>query len=239
MLPPLAPFLDVREVRAEGIYQDSVWIPASQWRRRVAELPSPGEPLRVIDSGSSGGSEVLDLMRRPGATRCSPPEWAAEDRLMRLWSPNPFLQEVLAEMAPGSGIRALDFGCGVGRDVVLMACAGAQVTGLDHLPDAIQRARDFVGRYCPTPLHPVRFVCGDHIAEEFDLVVAIRLHDVSAIRRMHACVRPGGTVVFSGFRDRLGFDPADVLREGFRTRRYNVASVKGREIVQIWTEKAT
>lgn len=57
-----------------------------------------------------------------------------------LWGiePNRFLVEVAADLPPG---RALDLGCGQGRNAVWLATLGHDVTGLDLSPVAIEHAR--------------------------------------------------------------------------------------------------
>jgi ubiquinone/menaquinone biosynthesis C-methylase UbiE len=50
----------------------------------------------------------------------------------------PELLEFMAEHQPA---RAIDIGCGTGTNVITLACAGWQVTGVDFAPRAIRIAR--------------------------------------------------------------------------------------------------
>ena len=66
--------------------------------------------------------------RPPWDTGVSPPELCA----------------FIESHAPG---RALDLGCGAGRDAVWLAAHGWRVTGVDLLPEAIGRARCLAERF--------------------------------------------------------------------------------------------
>jgi SAM-dependent methyltransferase len=55
----------------------------------------------------------------------------------RLWSPNPMVAEYAATHPFG---RAIDLGCGTGRDAIYLGAAGWQVLAIDRLPEALARA---------------------------------------------------------------------------------------------------
>ena len=55
----------------------------------------------------------------------------------------PELKEFIATHDPG---RALDIGCGTGTNVIALAQAGWQVTGIDFAPQAVKKARSKVRR---------------------------------------------------------------------------------------------
>ena len=51
----------------------------------------------------------------------------------------------------------VDVACGSGRDAVFLAMRGAQVTGIDLLPDALEQAHELASRHNVT----IRFLQGD------------------------------------------------------------------------------
>jgi len=51
----------------------------------------------------------------------------------------PEVVKFIAETPPG---RALDLGCGTGTNVITMARSGWRVTGVDYIPQAINKARE-------------------------------------------------------------------------------------------------
>jgi SAM-dependent methyltransferase len=53
--------------------------------------------------------------------------------------PSPVVADVLGDSSPG---RALDLGCGTGRNAVWLAEHGWQVTGVDFSPEALRQARE-------------------------------------------------------------------------------------------------
>jgi SAM-dependent methyltransferase len=56
--------------------------------------------------------------------------------------------------------RAIDLGCGSGREAVYLAAQGWQVVAVDRLPEALQRGRDLQRRYAPDS-PPIQWVCAD------------------------------------------------------------------------------
>jgi SAM-dependent methyltransferase len=121
-----------------------------------------------------------------------------------LWSaePNRWVVEELAALPPG---RAVDLGCGEGRDAVWLAEHGWQVTGIDFSAAAIAKARTLAAARGVD----VRWVVADladHPFDEdtaFDLVLVAYLHPPPAqrsalLRRAAQAVAPGGTVLVVG-----------------------------------------
>jgi trans-aconitate methyltransferase len=53
-----------------------------------------------------------------------------------------FGRDLLQVLAPQAGERILDVGCGTGRLTAEIACAGAEVVGIDYSPTMISQARD-------------------------------------------------------------------------------------------------
>lgn len=85
-------------------------------------------------------SRLLYLGRRP--VRVSQP------RSGRLYSIPKQLSSVALGMKPG---RALDFGCGQGREAIWLAANGWEVTAMDRLSDAIERVEQLAEFYKVEP----------------------------------------------------------------------------------------
>lgn len=166
---------------------------------RRHEMPPPRSELLLPEGLRESGAAVDWLV----ANGFPPPEFVPWHKgsvgLKRLWEPNPLLERAVANLPPG---RALDLGCGSGRDATFLASLGWFVLGVDHLPDALDRARDLARRYLvgPSP----HWVLADARAAPlrpggFDLVVAVRMFvpaiaDIAARR-----LRPRGSVLFEAF----------------------------------------
>ena len=120
-----------------------------------------------------------------------------------LWTaqPNRFLVEEVADMAPG---RALDVGCGEGRNAVWLAKQGWSVTGVDFSDVGLDKAR----RLAESEEVSVEWVLADlrtyqPETDAYDLVVVLYLHLPAPERRtVHAAavrsLRPGGSLVVVG-----------------------------------------
>lgn len=120
-----------------------------------------------------------------------------------LWGagPNRAFAEQVAGLVPG---RALDLGCGEGRNAIWLAAQGWQVTAVDFSPVALERA----ARLAAEQGVAVDLVCEDMPAwtppaAAFDLVALVYLHLPSDdLRRMHVraarAVAPGGTLLLIG-----------------------------------------
>lgn len=110
----------------------------------------------------------------------------------------PWLTDLVAELGPGQ-VRALDAGCGTGRQAKLLADLGADVVGVD----ATQEMLDVAAEKLPDADFRVGLLealpCED---DAFDLAVAslaiCHLDDPDpAIAELARCVRPGGSIVIS------------------------------------------
>ena len=117
----------------------TVNIPWDELADRVHELPAPGQTVLLRDDefGQLAALRLAELRR--------PPVFVQDAlAVTRLWTPNPFLLSVLGNLPPG---RAVDLGCGVGRESVALRDLGMTVTAIDSLPDAITRGRDLENLY--------------------------------------------------------------------------------------------
>jgi len=120
-----------------------------------------------------------------------------------LWTAqaNRLLVAEIADLAPG---RALDLGCGEGRNSVWLAKQGWSVTGVDFSPVGLAKA----ARLAQDEEVSVEWVEADMrtyrpAKQAYDLAVALYVHLPAPERRtVHAAamnsLRPGGTLVVVG-----------------------------------------
>ena len=158
-----------------------------------------------------------------------------------LWDvdPGPFLGGETAAMAPG---RALDLGCGEGRNAIWLAQNGWQVTAVDFSDVALDRGRGLAARAAVDG--SVTWIEADLVDYQpspaaFDLILLLFVHP-PAVERARLLARavdalaPGGTVLVVGYdtanategdggvRDpAILFSPEDITRElpGLRVER--------------------
>lgn len=136
----------------------------------------------------------------PGDRELWDERYAATDLL---WSaePNRFLVEQVAGLPPG---RALDLGCGEGRNAIWLAEQGWRVTALDVSTVALARARTIARKrgvdvtWIEADLHEELLPLGD-----FDLVLLVYMHPPGAqrqamVRNAASLLAPGGTLLVIG-----------------------------------------
>lgn len=114
--------------------------------------------------------------------------------------PNPSLVTVASSLTPG---RALDAGCGEGRDAAWLAGEGWKVTAVDLAAAALDRARAHADAALP-----IEWVVADLTgwappAEYFDLVSSHYVHLPTGafdgfLTRLASAVAPGGTLLVVG-----------------------------------------
>ena len=169
--------------------------------------------------------------------------------------PNHFLVAEVDGLPPG---RALDLGCGEGRNAIWLAQRGWQVSGVDFSEVGLEKARQLAaerGVEVTWVRADLRDYEPDH--EAFELVIvmyiqapAARLADL--MRKASAALAPGGTLLVVG-HDLLNlsqgyggpqnpevlFTPADIEREltdlhiERAERVHRPVSVEGREVTAI------
>lgn len=126
------------------------------------------------------------------------------------WGKKPaeFVVEGLRLLGTGDGRRALDFGCGEGKNAVAMAQAGFQVTAIDKSDAAIENAtRVFTD--CGVGWLVGDLLCITGPRSSFDLVIATgSLHCLKsageitqAIASMQSMTRKSGLNVMYSFND--------------------------------------
>ncbi len=126
------------------------------------------------------------------------------------WSavPDETLVELVAPLTPG---RALDLGCGTGRNALWLARIGWTVTGVDASRVGLEMATEQANREA-LALHTVRADLLEYVpaASAYDLVVVANIHLSPSERdgffaRAAAAVRPGGHLYVVGHHvDALG-----------------------------------
>ena len=201
----LARYLDVRPADASKASPiiDAVNIPFDQLGERSHELPKSSEAVRVADTGEEARTAIAHLVSMQRAAGLAQDfAFGPNECGLRLWQPNSFLESVVQNLAPG---RALDLGCGTGRDAVYLASLGWQVMAVDWLPDALERAASLELAHKNELEIPVRWERADIEADgyvpdgEFDLIATFFLLDRTLLRRTPAWLRPGGSLIVETF----------------------------------------
>ena len=200
--------------------------PAGAWRfepGEIAEWPFAlpprdqsvflvaDDPARALAAGAAlraQGRTAIRLLSSDPAAWPVPAESGPERPTV--W-PSPWLAEV-ADLLPRSG-RALDLAAGTGRNAVWLALRGFQVTAVDRLPDALERAERLarrVGVVLTARAADLRRP-GDRPDGARDLVCVFRYLNRDLFPWIRAAVHPGGLVVFETF---LGEGRGKRLRPG-------------------------
>lgn len=83
------------------------------------------------------------------------------------------LQDLLIDQSLKEGMRVLDVGCGIGVEACFLAKHGMQVTGIDFIPETIQRAKEHAGIVgASVDFECVDFLCNlGKIGSDFDLIL--------------------------------------------------------------------
>lgn len=196
--------------------------PVERLAELVHALPPPGVPLDVADA--PGGERAVTWLAAHGRpARLVPAPETPQPTL--LWGPSPSLAEWIDKLQARG--HALDLGCGTGRDAVWLAMHGWRVTAVDHLPDALDRARSLAELHGVAldlrqldierdelPLSSPRQASrdddpgasgderglGGETGEGFDLVLAVRY--LPDLAKAATALAKGGTLLIETFTDR-------------------------------------
>lgn len=155
----MADLLDPRNEAeaARNPIRNSVWIPVDELHHRKSELPPEGSRIRVVDcSDACTAVERLRAINREAQIERSF-DCGVRDTA-RLWSVNSWLVERVACLSPDT---VVDLGCGGGRECVWLAANGWRCIGVDHLPDAVARAKVLEQSYSPHGAPPVQWIVAD------------------------------------------------------------------------------
>jgi SAM-dependent methyltransferase len=151
--------------------------------------------------------------------------------------------------------RAIDLGCGSGREAVYLAAQGWQVVAVDRLPEALQRGRDLQRRYAPDS-PPIQWVCADLERSDwqpdgkFDCALLFYFYARELIPRACAWLNRGGALIVEAFtethRAHFGKPAADrrvayagelptLLPDGMRVVAYSEGwRTNGRHTARLW-----
>jgi tellurite methyltransferase len=209
------PLIDVRS-EAEflrGHEAGAVNVPVEDLARRVHELPAKARAVRLVDSDERRARRAEEFfLARCTAVRVERFDPSKQTEIgpstLRLWEPSPFLVEALDAVARRqdlAGLSAVDIACGTGRDAVYMATRGLRVTGIDVLPDALERAQDLARRSGVS----VATIAHD-LEKESTLPDVGPAYVVTVFRYLHrplfpalaALVVPGGLLIYETFHQR-------------------------------------
>ena len=131
--------------------------------------------------------------------------WDPESEFRPLHQINPLRLDWIQTLAPLSGQRVLDVGCGGGILSDAMARVGAQVTGIDLASKALKVAQ-LHALEAQTPNVSYREISAEAMAQEapasFDVVTCMEMLEhvpdpASVVRACATLVKPGGWVFFS------------------------------------------
>jgi len=276
--------LPTRYLSVAGACADAAHIPLAELEQRTHELPPPSREVWVV-ADSWDAYHALGWLHARGrrARLVSAPSPDADPAARyRLWTPNAWLETVLyawetatqaefriaplLQVPPASRgeprggslsqhLRALDLGCGSGREAVYLAAQGWQVVAVDRLPEALQRGRDLQRRYAPESL-PIHWVCADLEKSDwqpdgkFDCVLLFYFYARGLITRACAWLKPGGALIVEAFtathRARFGKPASDrrvvqsgelpsLLPDGMRVVAYSEGwRANGRHTARLW-----
>ncbi|OQX07895.1 MAG: methyltransferase type 11 [Thiothrix lacustris] len=151
--------VDCRTVAAfcQGHHAHACSIPVDELPARMHELPKTSEPL-IVYAGGEDLQKACEFLSSKGYQVAQAIEWTpllaanlqaisqleVGTQSQRLWQPAPLMARFVTEFMPAHQIQpgqSLDIGCGAGRDMVYLAMHGWQMTGIDYIPGALQRAQ--------------------------------------------------------------------------------------------------
>lgn len=190
-------------------------IPLEKLEDRQAELPPKGVEVLVLAEGLlvEASLQALAKLDRSGRVESPEPSRHMEGTApTRMWRPNPFLETLLSEgvLSAESTVsepRAIDLACGSGREALLLASFGWQVTAVDRLEDVLAIGRGLEAAYADPGAPRVSWLQEDLEAVEaelgsgFQLAVCFRYLNRRLLAEIHQRLAPGGVLVFETFTE--------------------------------------
>lgn len=231
--------------------RDAVNIPLEQIRSRAHELPPPTAEIEVaadLDLFQRTRDVLASLGRRCLHATDHYFEKMTPRSFGRLWRPSKVVETAAGVRPPG---RALDLGCGTGRDAVYLAAAGWCVTAVDRLPDAIDRGR-LIAFSAGIDATAIDWICANaadtlqQLNAPFDLIVFVRYFNRDVLEQALPMIAPSGSIVLEVFAEQKSFShrrPAtseSELRQmlsGFGLQRIETAEdERGRSVLRAWAQ---
>lgn len=204
MLPELVyrRILDPRPAHLAAMHpiQDAVNIPLNELPRRTHELPPSSVVIQVAAEPGlyeQTAAQLIRLGRQCARVSEFVHSFPPPTQIGRLWKPNPYLENTAHALDPG---RALDLGCGTGRNAVYLVSRGWSVTAVDHLPSAIKRGRG-LAQVSGVAEEQIEWVVSGAIefvrsvTGQFDLVTLIRFLDIPVLLETKRLLKTGGSLV--------------------------------------------
>lgn len=196
----------------------AVSIPAAQLHQRMHELPANDHAIALCGDNESLQQASAFLQKKSYRIEqylvldaALMQQLAAQQQLesghtvYRLWQPSPLIAQwpLLAQqwqITPGNG---LDIGCGAGRDLVYLAMHGWQMTGVDYLQPALDKATNLAERHGVSVITQAVDVeePGWQCAQTFDLIVLVRYLHRPLLDKIDQLLNPGGVLLYQTFMD--------------------------------------
>jgi len=210
----------------------SVSIPEEELPHRTPELPPKWAPFVVLADATRPARRTADELRERGWTGAAhlagsvsqwPGPWESGPGEHLLWEPTQIVKEWAERLPPG---QALDLGCGSGRDAVYLALYRHQVTAVDLLPDALEKASSLAGR-CGIELVLRQMDLRKQrppVDSGFDLVTLVRFLDRDLLDWIPGALRSGGHLLVETFLEDEAASPESGPTPGPRKAIHRLAA---------------
>ncbi|MFQ5600669.1 MAG: methyltransferase domain-containing protein [Candidatus Krumholzibacteriia bacterium] len=208
------------DLRDEGSYArerpaGAVRLELDDILQRAYLLPPRCRPLVIVGGSTTAVRPVLEALRLAGrqVVRHYPDETWREHLAVetgrpsrtRLWEAAAAVEHAVQRYkARLPGPQALDIACGTGRNAVYLALGGLEVTGVDVLADALERARDLATRHgaCIRTLQRDLEKSGALHGLGADIIVVVRYLERSLFAALEDALTPGGILVYETFTEK-------------------------------------
>ncbi len=174
------------------------------------ELPIPGSPIDLAAFDATLTESARAKLERRGyriqlIAADSAQLTERVDRGVHLWQPSPLVIEAMEHFtAANTERRALDLGCGSGRDAVYLALRGYEVDAIDVLPDALAMAEQLADHHEVRIATRLQNLTRDPSlpSAQYSIVAAIRFLQRKLFGAMAAALAPGGLLIFESLHER-------------------------------------
>jgi SAM-dependent methyltransferase len=146
--------------------------------------------------------DLVEFSRQDYSTLESLGDWSSEQTVDSGLNP---LESACLEKIPIKNGRVLLLGLGGGRDAIPLAQRGFEVTGVDYIPEMVQRAKTNAAKRGVKIEGLVQEISEiDALPDSYDLVwltnsmyssVPTRRRRVAMLQRLHGTLRPGGFLI--------------------------------------------